>query len=399
MSTADFITILTAKGHQRATKLIQWNAKLGQVDIRSYDNMKLYSGEERPVGSVCELHDLLTGIERDFSSYVVRGKIADGVDRNRMVRRVRDKHDGIDPTLLPADHHWIALDLDAISCPEYIEPEREPKAAAEFVIDQLPSEFHDVTCRWQFTSSQGFRGSAINLRLFFWADRPLFDSDLKTWLCACEPRTKIRRWPMIDAAVFAPSQPIYTAAPMIVGGLRDPVPERTGILYGSDDEVSAPELATEQRHTGYSGHSGGTQSPGEPGLGYEGHCARIGNHETGDGFFRPIKSAVAAYIGRHGSKVDTTWLRADLEEVIRQAPRDPAKHPNAYVETRVDELNQLITAIVGMERASEEAAKVAAGAPEDPDAPDEPDELAVLIDQHWDEAVTWARQNIPGCTL
>lgn len=379
MSTSDFITILTAKGHQRATKLIQWNAKLGQVDICSYENMKLFSGEERPVASIYELHDLLTGIERDFSSYVVRGKIADGVDRNRMLRRSRDKHDGIDPTLLPAEHHWIALDIDAIPCPEYIEPEREPRAAAEYVIDQLPEEFHDVTCRWQFTSSQSFKGSTINLRLFYWADWALSDSDLKTWLCQCEPGTKIRRWPMIDAAVFAVSQPVYTAHPIITG-MRDPMPERTGILFGSSDEVAAPKLAPEHRRSGdYSGH-GGLPAPGTPGLGYEGHCARIGDHAAGAGFHGPIKSAVASYIGRHGSQVDPTWLRSDLEEVIRRALRDPVKHPDAYIEVRIDDLDPLIVSIVEMERASEEAEIAKAQAPVQDD--DDLDPLELLVEQN-----------------
>jgi hypothetical protein len=165
---------------------------------------------------------------------------------------------------------------------------------------------------------------------------------------------------MIDGSVFAPGQPIYTAAPLIVGGLRDPMPQRSGILYGDFDEVLAPEIAPAHRRSGHGAqsshgvHGGGPQAPGEPGLGYEGHCARIGDHRAGEGFFHPIKSAVAAYIARHGSQVDTGWLRTDLEEVIRRAPRDPVKHPYDYVELRVDDLDPLITAIVDLERSSEE---------------------------------------------
>lgn len=403
--TADFVTILTATGRRRAVKLIQpardkttWPAKdiPGQIDIIPYEYMKTFRAEERPVSSIYELAKILDDIERSISSFIVRGRIADGVDRNRMVRRVRDRSDGVDPTLLPAEHYWIALDLDAIPCPEYIDPAHEPKAAVEYVIDRLPEEFHNATCRWQFTSSQGFKTSTISLRRYFWADRPLSDSDLKSWLCACKSGIKIRRWSMIDGTVFSPAQPIYTAAPLICGGLRDPMPVRSGILFGACDEVLAPEIVPEHRRSGYSGHGGGTQAPGEPGLGMEGFCSRIGDHEAGDGFFRPIKSAVAAYIARHGSQVDTTWLRADLEAVIRGAPRALAKHPDDYVELRVSDLDPLIAAIVDMERAAEEAEKAAAEAPEDSDTPDE---LAVLVDQHWDEIVAWARQNIPGCKL
>ena len=112
----------------------------------------------------------------------------------------------------------------------------------------------------------------------------------------------------------------------------------------------------------------------------EGHCARIGDHEAGDGFFRPIKSAVAAFIARHGSQVDTTWLRSDLEEIIRRAPRDPAKHPDDYIELRVDDLDPLIAAIVNMERASEEAELAKAQAPVQDD--DDLDPLELLVEQN-----------------
>jgi hypothetical protein len=188
---------------------------------------------------------------------------------------------------------------------------------------------------------------------------------------------------MIDGAVFSPAQPIYTAAPLIVG-MRDPIPQRSGILFGDGDEVTAPEIAPEHRRGAYSAYSGrsggGSQAPGEPGLGYEGHCARIGDHGAGDGFFQPIKSAVAAYIARHGSQVDTSWLRTDLEEVIRRAPRDPAKHPDDYVELRVDDLDPLINAIVAMEAASEAAELAEAQRP--PSDDDEPDELSLLVEKN-----------------
>jgi hypothetical protein len=363
--TADFITILTAKGRRRATKLIEpardktaWPYRVipDQIDIIGYDTMSLFRGEERTVSSIYEVAKLLDSLEHDFSSFIVRGGIADGVDRSRMVRRVRTRDDH-DPTLIAAEHRWIALDIDAIPCPEYIDPGGEPMAAVEHVIDQLPEEFRGVTCRWQFTSSQGFKGSTINVRLYFWADRPLSDSDLKTWLCGFEPGTKDRRWPMIDGAVFAPAQPIYTAAP-IIAGVRDPMPQRSGMLFGDTDEVAAPEIApAHRRQSSHGVHGGGPQAPGEPGLGYEGYCARIGDHGAGERFHGPIKSAVASYIARHGSQVDTTWLRADLEEVIRRAPRDPVKHPDDYVELRVDDLDPLIAAIVDFERSSEEERK------------------------------------------
>jgi hypothetical protein len=389
---SDFVTILTATGHRRATKLIEpardrsvWPAKVipGQIDIRSYDVMSTFRGEERPVTSIYELSKLLDGLETERSSFIVRGKIVDGVDRSRMLRRVRSRDD-VEPTLIAAGHSWIALDLDAVPCPEYVDPAHEPKAAVEHVIDRhLPEDFRSATCRWQFTSSQGFKGSTISLRLYFWADRPLSDGDLKSWLCSNEPGTKDRRWPVIDGAVFSAAQPIYTAAPLIVS-MPDPMPGRTGILIGDSDEVAAPEIAPVQRH---SGHGGGLQTPGEPGIGYEGHRARIGDHTAGGGFHGPIKSAVAAFIARHGSQVDTAWLRYDLKAVIRRAPRDPAKHPDSYIELRVDDLDPLINAIVEMQRANE-AAELAPAADDEDSLLVAPSFAAPMTEQDYDNLLT-----------
>jgi hypothetical protein len=69
------------------------------------------------------------------------------------------------------------------------------------------------------------------------------------------------------------------------------------------------------------------------GEGYDAYRRPIGDHEGGDGFFRPIKSAVASYLARHGSSVDTAWLQDDLEQAIRDAPRDPA---NAVIDEITD---------------------------------------------------------------
>lgn len=63
------------------------------------------------------------------------------------------------------------------------------------------------------------------------------------------------------------------------------------------------------------------------GSGYEFHRNRIGDHADGGGFFAPIKSAAASWIAQAGASADTGWLCADLERAIREAPRDPAKHP------------------------------------------------------------------------
>ena len=53
------------------------------------------------------------------------------------------------------------------------------------------------------------------------------------------------------------------------------------------------------------------------------------------GFFTPIKSAVASYVGTHGSNIDQVALAQLMEGIIRAAPREPAKHDDAYIEDKV----------------------------------------------------------------
>src|SRR5271165_778357 len=157
------------------------------------------------------------------------------------------------------------------------------------------------------------------LRLFFWSERPLEDWELKLWLGP---------YP-VDLSVFAPAQPIYVARPIFVGG-PDPVPIRSGIWRGDRDAISPPEIT--RKKPSAVGARTSTTTPGSGGGGYEAYRARIGDHEGGEGFLNPINSAAASFIGRHGAAVKPEWLRADLERAIREAARDPAKHPDAYTD-------------------------------------------------------------------
>jgi hypothetical protein len=96
---------------------------------------------------------------------------------------------------------------------------------------------------------------------------------------------------------------------------------------------------------------------GTGGSGYEHHRARIGDGEGRDGFYGPLKAAIGAWLRYHGSEVDTAWLRADLERAMREAPRDPALHPDDYIAFRCGrDLGNLIAAVRAAQAADETAA-------------------------------------------
>jgi len=162
-------------------------------------------------------------------------------------------------------------------------------------------------------------------------------------------------------SIFAPAQPIYVARPIVVGRL-DRVPTRCGLWPGNRDAITPPEITPNIIPIAENARKKpGVLSFAAPApiskrcdvRGYEAHRARIGDHESADGFHAPVKAAVAAYIARYGSSVNTEWLRADLERAIREAPQDPGKHDDAYVEFRIHDLDTLIPAVTGLQRAKE----------------------------------------------
>src|SRR6266481_1926826 len=199
------------------------------------------------VGSIDDLAQLLSELDHCPTTFVVRGRPAEGIDRHYAYRRLhpRTQSDGtIEPaTIEPAEHPWIPLDLDSIPCPEWLDPVHEPARTVEYVVSQLPEEFDGVTCWGLFTSGQGIK-LGIRMRLFFWADRALADWELKAWLGERVPTEGVppAKWPRrypVDLAIFAPAQPIYVARPVVVRG-PDPVPIRSGIWRGDRDAITPP---------------------------------------------------------------------------------------------------------------------------------------------------------------
>lgn len=84
------------------------------------------------------------------------------------------------------------------------------------------------------------------------------------WRSAALPRYARMTWladSPVDPAVFAPSQPIYTARPIFVD-MPDPVPFRSGSWRGDRDEVTPPTIEKKQRAPGLSGGPSGPMGGG-----------------------------------------------------------------------------------------------------------------------------------------
>jgi len=348
----DFLTILETHG-PLATKRHR-RAPDGSVQTESYGRAARFRVWPFSVQDIRHLAEIIDhNLARLARRFVVRGEwtLAPGIDYRSAPRRVhaRRSPDGtVEPaTLKLASHHWIALDIDALHCPDHINPAEDPDASVEFAVEHLPSEFHGATFFWQFTASQGIKPGTLSLRLWFWSDRKLTDDDLRIWLADAP----------VDPSVFAPAQPIYTAAP-IFEGMPDPLGRRGryGLWEGYTDAITPPAIEKPRPTV-----AGWTPS-GAPILeynrgGYDHYRTCIGDHLGGTGFFNPLRSAVAAFFRQHGAQADAAALRDDLERAIRTAVLDPAKGRNPeYLESRVRDLDSLVLAIRERQAESEAAA-------------------------------------------
>src|SRR4051794_4420621 len=341
----DSLTGLTTKRPLATKRIIA--VQNGPPKIESYGKAQRFAFDTWPVSNFDELASALASLQPQSRAFIVCGKPAEGIDRSNSPRRLkpRKRADGtVEPaTLLLQARFWLALDMDSIPCPPDIDRVWDVDAIIEHLVGLLPEEFHGCSVFWSLTSGHTFK-PGICARLWFWLDRPLSEEEIKIWLA---PQIAAK---VVDPAIFNPIQAIYTAAPIFVG-MHDPLPQRFGTWSGHSDAVEVPIVEKPQRKAravvGTSGTSRGD------GGGYAAYRARIGNHEGGDNFHRPVKSAVAAFIGEAGTGADTAWLRDDLEAAIREAPRDPGKHSDSYVETRVADLDTLIAAISEMQAAKE----------------------------------------------
>jgi hypothetical protein len=346
---ADTVTLLRAKGGKFLTK--RWARFGSELQETSCDRAWRFSAAEHPVSDIHEVGALIQQISTDPRAAVVRGGIVEGANRSDMLRRARPR-EGTPATLETKSRWWLALDLDRISCPSSIDPLLEPDTTVEHAISHLPPAFHDVTSFWQFTGGHGIK-PGIRLRLWYWLNRPISDEELRRWLGERVrqdglPASKWPpRWP-VDLALFNPIQLHYTAAP-IFDGLPDPVPRRSGWHRGLEDSIVVPDLPRGGKRREPSSIS---RFCGDPGLGYGGWRNRIGDHVGGDGFFRPIKSAIGAYFAANGAHADVEWLLQDLTAVIWERQRD---RPGAYIEDRLRDPTNAVAAIQNMQASREEA--------------------------------------------
>lgn len=278
-------------------------------DIRSKpaDPTKYFRYESKAVDGIAEFASLLTDLEQDRSRFIVRGQLAEDVDKDKPMRRRLWLKDRSEPNELPfrdVPASWVMIDIDKLALPKGMSVREDTLASVEYAIGLLPAEFQDSSVFWQLSGSAGvFDDGHISAHLYYWLDKPIANDVLKQWAKGCDRR-------LVDPVVFNAVQPHYTAAPLFGKGCVDPFPDsRSGLIKKINAAVclEVRQLAAESKQS----RSAATyyQDLNDDRVrGFSNILATLGDHDGGSGFNEPLLRAVASYV----SKVGLSWTHVGL---------------------------------------------------------------------------------------
>lgn len=238
----DSLTVISSAG-LRLTKV--WDSATGKP--QGYERAQQVSVQERYVADIYQLSALLDELETERNSCIIRGKfighakagelyaqeITQDAKRGKVLKVPKDGYTLRRLTFFKEQPlHFFYIDIDSFG-PQGVDPVLEPEAAIEQYITQaLPACFQGITYHWQLSSGAGHPDNpgVLKAHVAFWLSRAHVGEDLDAWV-------KANQLP-IDVTVFRTVQPNYTAAPVFVNGVQDPVPKRSGLCQGYlGDEV------------------------------------------------------------------------------------------------------------------------------------------------------------------
>lgn len=198
---------------------------------------KYFDVEEQELSSFNDLSTLLTNLEEEPNSLVIRGKLIDG-RATINIRRTGSATlvDHPDKNFNPHSRRWCMLDIDDLVLPEEFSNINEcSEEIVAHTISQLPDEFRSAACHYQFSGSMGVKTGMIKVHLWYWLDRAVSDLEMKSW-------TSSNSDVPIDQALFNPVQVHYTVPPNFKNEAVDPLKKRSGTYRpeGSSDTVAVP---------------------------------------------------------------------------------------------------------------------------------------------------------------
>jgi len=291
-----------------------------------------FTYSSRSIDGIRELSALISELEKDRSQMIVRGQLADDVDANKPVRRKLWQQDRSDPNEHPfvdVPVQWIMIDVDKLTLPDDINLLRQPVEAIQYAINQLPEEFHNVSCYWQLSGSAGvFDSHVISAHLFYWLTEPVANELLRKWAKALSSQRSKR---LVDYAVFNAVQPHYIASPIFEDGVEDPFPDvRSGFIEGRSDIVDLQLKAPQNRRTTSVSRA---EFDEDNVRGFNNIIATMGDAEGQNGFYEPLLRSTASFVSAKGGD-EAERQREDLKEYLRRRvdEADQSSHSHGEIE-------------------------------------------------------------------
>ena len=169
---SDTLTILTSLG-KPCTKQFELNN--GQMLQKSSGTAYKFNVREQEIDGLDDLSQALGALETDSQVTIIRGKSVNELPVFS-VRRLNENFQA-------EPRQWCLIDIDDLLIPKGLEDFKSHlPELVENSIQQLPAEFQNVDCWYQFSSSMGIKHGKIRIHLWFWLSRKVTDVEMKAWL-------------------------------------------------------------------------------------------------------------------------------------------------------------------------------------------------------------------------
>jgi hypothetical protein len=248
------ITVLRSRSHPVNKRFFVGSD--GQVQKENFQHAFLYDARLVQVEDIDGLAKLIEASSQDDHLVLIRGLPTDAKNNIRRTKENFAEHAEGTP--------WVMLDFDDIAVPDGIDP-LSPQAI-EWVISELPPEFHDATYFYQHSGSAGILRQdgtpmkpGLNAHLFFWLSRPVSGKTMAAYLrqhcmengfyrLGANQGDIVMLTPGIDPApIRSEVQPHFIAAPMIEAGVQCllTATDRQGLVRKDRNSVAIPEIAAD----------------------------------------------------------------------------------------------------------------------------------------------------------
>jgi len=98
------------------------------------DPTKYFRYESKAVDGIAEFASLLTDLEQDRSRFIVRGQLAEDVDKDKPMRRrlwLKDRSEPNELPFLDEPAPWVMIDIDKLALPEGMSVSEDTSASLE----------------------------------------------------------------------------------------------------------------------------------------------------------------------------------------------------------------------------------------------------------------------------